>query len=55
MFASTSFGELVLFWLIVLPLAFHGFKKIGGWLDPKGEIKNAAKDGILGKIGRWLK
>jgi hypothetical protein len=55
MFATTSFGELVLFWLIVLPLAFHGFRKFGKWIDPKGEIKEAGKNGILGKIGDLFK
>jgi hypothetical protein len=54
MFATTSFGELVLFWLIVLPLAFHGFRKFGKWIDPKGEIKEAGKQGLLGKLNKWF-
>ena len=55
MFATTSFGELVLFWLIVIPLAFHGFRKLGKVLDPKGEVKEATKVGLIDIIKRKLK
>lgn len=54
-FATTSFGELVLFWLIVLPLAFHGFRKMGRWFDDKGEIKEVAKQGTLSWLKRTFK
>lgn len=55
MLFATSFGELVFFWLLILPLAFHGFRKFGKWFDDKGEIKEATKQGVLGKINVWFK
>jgi len=50
LFALASSGDVVLFLMIVIPLAIHGCKKFGDWIDPKGEIKVTTKDGILGKI-----
>ncbi len=55
LFASSSFGDTFLWWLIILPFAFHGFRKLGKWFDDKGEVKEATKQGVLGMIGRWLK
>lgn len=55
MLFATSSGEMVLFLLIVLPLAFHGFRKVGRWFDDKGEIKEATKQGVLGTIQRLFK
>ena len=52
--ATTSSGEMVLFLLIVLPLAFHGLRKVGGWVDDKGEIKKATQQGLLGKLNKWF-
>jgi hypothetical protein len=50
LFALVSSGEMVFFLMIVIPLAIHGCKKFGDWIDPKGEIKEATKDGFLGKV-----
>jgi hypothetical protein len=55
LFASSSLGEPVLFWLIAIPLAFHGFRKVGRWFDDKGEVKEATKQGVLGLIGKFFK
>lgn len=55
LFALASSGDVVLFLMIVVPLAIMGFRKFGEWIDPKGEIKEATKDGILGKIRKRFK
>ena len=55
LFALVSSGEMVFFLMIVIPLAIHGCKKFGDWIDPKGEIKEATKDGFLGKVRNRFK
>lgn len=55
MFASSSSADVVFFLLIVIPLAFCGFRKMGRWFDDKGEIKEATKQGVLGVLGMWFK
>ena len=54
LFATTS-GEMVFFLLIAVPLAFHGFRKMGRWFDDKGEIKEKTKQGVLGMLGKFFK
>lgn len=55
LFALASSGEVVFFLMIVIPLAIHGCKKLGDWIDPKGEIKESTKDGLLGMIRKRFK
>lgn len=55
MLFATSFGELVLFWLIVLPLAFHGFCKFGKWFDKDGKAHDAAHQGVVGWFNKFFK
>jgi hypothetical protein len=55
LFALASSGDVVLFLMIVVPLAIMGCRKFGDWIDPKGEIKERTKQGVLGMLGRWLK
>jgi hypothetical protein len=55
MLFATSSGEMVLFLLIAVPLAFHGFKKLGRWFDDKGEIKEVTKQGVLGMLNKFFK
>jgi hypothetical protein len=52
---TTSLGDLVLFWLIVIPLAIYGCRKFGRWFDDKGEIKEATQKGVLGLVGKFFK
>lgn len=54
MFATTS-ADTVFFLLIVVPLAFYGFRKMGRWFDDKGEIKEATKQGVLGVLSKFFK
>lgn len=54
LFATTS-ADTVFFLLIAIPLAFHGFRKMGRWFDDKGEVKEATKQGVLGLIGKFFK
>ena len=55
LFASTSGGEMVLFLLIVIPLALHGCRKFGRWFDDKGEVKDATQKGVVGLINRLFR
>lgn len=55
LFALASSGDVVLFLMIVVPLAIMGFRKFEKWLDPKAEIKERTKQGVLGLLGRWFK
>jgi hypothetical protein len=55
LFALASSGDVVLFLMIVVPLAIMGCKKFGDWIDPKGEIKGATQQGILGAIRKRFK
>lgn len=50
LFALASSGDVVLFLMIVVPLAIMGFRRFEKWIDPKGEIRETTKDGFLGKI-----
>ena len=50
LFALASSGDVVLFLMIVVPLAIMGCKKFGDWIDPKGEIRGTTQQGILGMI-----
>jgi hypothetical protein len=55
LFAIASLGDVVFFLMIVIPLAIMGCRKFEKWIDPKGEIKDATKDGILSKIRNRFK
>ena len=55
LFASTSGGEMVLFLLIVIPLALHGCRKFGRWFDDKGEVKDATQKGVVVLINRLFR
>jgi hypothetical protein len=55
LFALASSGDVVLFLMIVIPLAIMGFRKFEKWGDPKGEIKEATKDGIRDMIRKRFK
>lgn len=55
LFALASSGDVVLFLMIVVPLAIIGCRKFGAWFDDRGEIKERTKQGILGLLGRWFK
>jgi len=54
MFATYSFADTLFWWLIILPFAFHGFRKMGKWFDDKGEIKDAAQKGTVSWIKRMM-
>ncbi len=55
LFALASSGDVVLFLMIVVPLAIMGCRKFGRWFDDKGEIKERTKQGVLGMLNTWLK
>jgi hypothetical protein len=55
LFAIASSADVVFFLMIVIPLAIMGCRKFGRWFDPKDEIKDRTKQGVLGLLGRWLK
>jgi hypothetical protein len=55
LFALASSGDVVLFLMIVVPLAIMGCRKFGRWFDDKGEIKVATQKGVLGLIDRLFK
>jgi hypothetical protein len=55
MFALASSGDVVLFLMIVIPLAIMGCRKFGRWFDDKGEIKDATQKGVLGLVNKWFK
>ncbi|MCI0719447.1 MAG: hypothetical protein L0338_10845 [Acidobacteria bacterium] len=55
MLFATSSEEMVLFLLIVIPLAMLGMKKTWKWFDDKGEVKEATQKGVLGLVNRWFK
>jgi hypothetical protein len=39
----------------VFAFGLWGFRRLFGQFDSKGEIKGAAKDGIIRMLTRWLK
>jgi hypothetical protein len=53
LFATASGGQMLFFLMVVIPLALHGFRKMGRWFDPKGEIKDEARRSVLDRIKRW--
>ncbi len=56
MFATTSsFSDVVLFLLIVVPLAMFGFRKMFRQFDKDGKMHDAAHKGIVGVIEGWFK
>lgn len=55
LFALASSGDVVLFLMIVVPLAIMGCRKFGRWFDDKGEINKATQEGILGVIRNRFK
>jgi hypothetical protein len=55
LFALASSGDVVLFLMIVVPLAIMGFRKIGGVFDKEGKIHDAAQKGVVGWLERWFK
>ncbi len=55
LFALASSGDVVLFLMIVVPLAIMGFRKFEKWIDPKAEIRGTTQQGILGMIRKRFK
>jgi hypothetical protein len=55
LFALASSGDVVLFLMIVVPLAIMGLRKIGGVIDKDGKIHDAAQKGAVGWLERWFK
>ncbi|HWG46393.1 MAG TPA: hypothetical protein VN688_26765 [Gemmataceae bacterium] len=53
LFASSD--DVLLVWLIIIPFAMHGFRKMARSFDDKGEIKKAAQNQVVGLIGRLFK
>ena len=55
LFALASSGDVVLFLMIVVPLAIIGCRKTWGVFDKDGKIHDAAQKGAVGWLERWFK
>ncbi len=47
-------GDYFLFLVVFVSLALIGFRKFMRNVDPEGKITTTTRDGIVGKIGKWL-
>lgn len=47
-------GDYFLFLVVFVSLALMGFRKFLRSTDPEGKVTTVVRDGIVGKIGKWL-